>query len=168
MVTPGTGLFPRRSNQDPFVAGRPVERFAVCIDPELVMVNTVGAQIINLGYFFVKRIDQSLLLGLKLYLSQLTLQALNKVPRRVKLLLEAQREWVHNGVGEIKAFTIVYSMPVGIERGVFKIEVGHARKQTTQLKVSHNFNTQWLRANLGASLIRIGHSASPSKLAVTK
>ena len=30
----------------------------------------------------------------------------------------------------------------------------------THLKVSHNFNTQWLRANLGASLIHIGHSAS--------
>ena len=52
-------------------------------------------------------------------------------------------------------------MPVGIERGIFKIEVGHARKRTTHLKVSHSFNTQWLRANLGASLIRIGHSASP-------
>ena len=31
----------------------------------------------------------------------------------------------------------------------------------THLKVSHDFNTQWLRAHLGASFILIGRSASP-------
>ena len=66
------------------------------------------------------------------------------VPGCVKILLDAQRR-VHNGVGEVKAIIIVYSRPVGVERGVFKIEVSHV--WTTHLKVSHNFNTQWLQAN---------------------
>ena len=87
----GTELPPSRTNRDLFVARRPVERFAVVIDPELVIVDTVGAQLINLGYFFVKSIDQSLFLGLKLCLSQLTPQALNMVPGCVKILLDAQR-----------------------------------------------------------------------------
>ena len=41
------------------------------------------------------------------------------VPERVKILLDAQR-WVHNGVGEVIAIIIVFSRPVGVERGVFK------------------------------------------------
>ena len=35
--------------------------------------------------------------------------------------MNARREWVHNGVREVKAIIIVYSRRVGVERGVFKI-----------------------------------------------
>ena len=54
---------------------------------------------------------------------------------------------------------IVYSKPVGVERGVFKIIVSHVR--TTHLKVSHNFNTSWLQANSDANSTRTAPSASP-------
>ena len=123
MITPGTGPFPRRTNPDLFVARRPVERFAVVIDPELVIVDTLRAQPISTIHFLIKGINQALLLGLKFCLFNLTTQGLDFVPGRVKLLLDARREWVHNGVREVKAIIIVYSRPVGVERGVFKIKV---------------------------------------------
>ena len=136
-----------------------MERFAVGFDPELAIVDTVGAQHINLGYICKMYLPVASSGPQALPLLTL-LQALNKVPGGVKLLLDAQQEWVNNSVGKVKAFIIVYSMSVGIERGVFRIEVGHVCKRTTHLKVSHNFNTQCLRANLGARLSRIGYSAS--------
>ena len=72
-------------------------------------------------HFLIKGINQALLLGLKFCLSYLTPQALDIVPGRVKLLLDARREWVHNGVREVKAIIIVYSRPVGVERRFLKL-----------------------------------------------
>ena len=138
---------------------RPVERFTVGIDPELVIVDTVGAQPISTVHFLIKGINQAFLLGLKFCLSNLTVQALDIVPGRVKLLLDARRKWVHNGVGDVKAIIIVCSRPLGVERGIFKIIVSHVR--TTHLKVSHSFNTSWLQANSDANSTYTAPSASP-------
>ena len=145
--------------EDLFVARCPVERFSIGIDPELVIVDIVGAQPISTVHFLIKGINQALLLGLKFCFSNLTPQALDIVPGRVKLLLDARQEWVHNGVGKVKAIIIVCSTPVGVERGVFKIIVSHVR--TTHIKVSHNFNTSWLQAKSDANSTRTAPSASP-------
>ena len=67
-----------------------------------------------------------------------------------------RREWVHNGIREVKAIIIVYSRPGGVKRGVFKIHV-----RTTHLKVSHNFDTSRLQANSDANSTRTAPSASP-------
>ena len=117
----------RRTDQDLFVGRRPVERFAVVINPELVIVDTIGEQPISTVYFLIKGINQALLLGHKFCLSNLTTQGLDIVPGCFKLLLDARREWVHNGVMEVKAIIIVYSRSVGVERGVFKIKVSHTK-----------------------------------------
>ena len=119
------------------------------------MVDTVGAQPISTVHFLIKGINQALLLGL----SNLTTQAPDIVPGRVYLLLNARREWVHNGVGGVKAIIIDCSRPVGVERGVFNIIVSHVR--TTHLKVSQNFNTSWFHANSDANSTRTFPSASP-------
>ena len=81
------------------------------------------------------------------------LPALNTVPGRVKLLMDVQR-WVHNGVGKVKVFIIVYSRPVGVERGVFKI--GHARnafKGVAQLQYTVASSKFWRKLNPYRSLL---------------
>ena len=110
---------PRRSNKDLFIAMRPVERFAVVvIDPELVIVDTVGAQPINLLLLCKKY--RPVVFSVPQALPVLTYpQALNMVPGCVKILLDAQR-WVHNGVGQVKAIIIVYSRPTGSNVGFSK------------------------------------------------
>ena len=126
-----------------------MERFTVGIDPELVKVDTVVAQPISSVHFHMKGINQALLLGLKVCLSNLIPQGLDIVPGRVKLLLDARREWVHKGVRRVKTLIIVYYRSVGVKRGGFKIIVSHLRP--THLKVSHKFNTSWLQANSDAN-----------------
>ena len=101
--------------------------FIVVIDPKLVIVDTIGAQPISTVRFLVKGINQTLLQSLKFCLSNLTTQGLDIVPGRVKLILDARREWVLNGVREVKAIIIVYSRSVGVERGIFKIKVSHTK-----------------------------------------
>ena len=81
------------------------------LNAELFIVDTVGAQPISSVHFLIKGINQVLLLGLKFCLSNLTPQALDSVPGRIKLLLDARGEWVHNGVREVKAIIIVLSRP---------------------------------------------------------
>ena len=95
LITPGTGPSPRCSNQDLFVARRPVERVAVGIDSELVIVDTVGAQPISTVHFLIKGISQALLLGLKFCLS----------PRRVKILSPDVLSscWTRGGSGSTMA-----------------------------------------------------------------
>ena len=64
-----------------------------------VIVDTVGVQPISTVHFLITCINQALLLGLRFCLSNLTPQALDIVPGRVKLLLDARWEWIYNGVG---------------------------------------------------------------------
>ena len=127
LIRPGTASSPRLTNQYLFVARCPVEPFAVVNDPERVIVDTIGAQPISTVHFLIKGINQALLLGFNFCLSNLTTQGLDIVPGCVKLLLNARRELVHNGITEVKAIIIVYFRPVGVEHGIFKIKISHTK-----------------------------------------
>ena len=68
-----------------------------------------------------------------------------------------------DGVGEVETIIIVYSRPVGVERGVLERDINHRGVQSgcSFECCCAGSNTPWLEAKSDANLILTGASASP-------